>query len=124
MLRAVPEICQGTDAIRKAHFQLPGGLVQTGGYGDADRTLARNMVHKAAWLKDNGLPHLVECAYAKLFSSEMCEKCASDAVEIHGGYGLMKEYPVSRYWAQCKLLQIVQGTSEIQRVVIGRNLSL
>lgn len=86
--------------------------------------LARNMVHKAAWLRDNGLPHLVECAYAKLFSSEMCEKCASDAVEIHGGYGLIKEYPVSRYWAQCKLLQIVQGTSEIQRVVISRNLSL
>ncbi len=84
--------------------------------------LARTMVLKAAWLKDNNLPHALEASYAKLYASEMCEKCASDAVQIHGGYGLMNEYPVSRYYKQCKALQIVEGTSEIQRIVISRNL--
>ncbi len=84
--------------------------------------LSRNMYLKAAWLKDNGMPHTLEAAYAKLFASEMCERCASDAFEIHGGYGFMNEYAVSRYYKNCKILQIVEGTSEIQRLVIGRNL--
>ncbi len=84
--------------------------------------LARNMYLKAAWLKDNGLPHVLEAAYAKLFASEMCERAASDAFQIHGGYGFMNEYPVSRYFKGCKILQIVEGTSEVQRIVISRNL--
>jgi short-chain 2-methylacyl-CoA dehydrogenase len=84
--------------------------------------LARNMYLKAAWLKDNNMPHILEASYAKLFASEMCEKVASDAVEIHGGYGLMNEYPVSRYYRECKSQQIVEGTSEIQRLIINRNL--
>jgi len=84
--------------------------------------LSRNMYLKAAWLKDNGMPHTLEAAYAKLFASEMCEKCASDAFQIHGGYGFMNEYAVSRYYKNCKILQIVEGTSEIQRLVISRNL--
>lgn len=84
--------------------------------------LARNMYLKAAWLKDQGLPHALEAAYAKLFASEIAEKIASDAVQIHGGYGYMAEYPVSRYYKGAKLLQIVEGTSEIQRLVISRNL--
>jgi alkylation response protein AidB-like acyl-CoA dehydrogenase len=84
--------------------------------------LARNMYLKAAWLKDNKMPHTLEAAYAKLFASEMCEKCASDAFQIHGGYGFMNEYAVSRYYKNCKILQIVEGTSEIQRLVISRNL--
>ncbi len=84
--------------------------------------LARNMYLKAAWLKDNGLPHTLEAAYAKLFASEMAERCASDAFQIHGGYGFMNEYAVSRYFKTCKILQIVEGTSEIQRLVISRNL--
>lgn len=84
--------------------------------------LARNMYLKAAWLKDNGLPHTLEAAYAKLFASEMAERCASDAFQIHGGYGFMNEYAVSRYYKTCKILQIVEGTSEIQRLVISRNL--
>jgi alkylation response protein AidB-like acyl-CoA dehydrogenase len=84
--------------------------------------LSRNMYLKAAWLKDNGMSHTLEAAYAKLFASEMCERCASDAFEIHGGYGFMNEYAVSRYYKNCKILQIVEGTSEIQRLVIGRNL--
>jgi len=84
--------------------------------------LARNMYLKAAWLKDRGLPHTLEAAFAKLFGSEMVEKVASDAVQIHGGYGYMNEYPVSRYYKGAKLLQIVEGTSEIQRLVITRNI--
>jgi alkylation response protein AidB-like acyl-CoA dehydrogenase len=84
--------------------------------------LARNMYLKAAWLKDNKMPHTLEAAYAKLFASEMCEKCASDAFQIHGGYGFMNEYAVSRYYKNCKILQIVEGTSEIQRLIISRNL--
>mgnify|MGYP001767534727 CR=1 FL=1 len=82
--------------------------------------LARNMYLKAAWLKDNGMPHTLEAAYAKQFASEMAERCASDAFQIHGGYGFMNEYAVSRYFKTCKVLQIVEGTSEIQRLVISR----
>jgi len=84
--------------------------------------LARNMYLKAAWLKDNNLPHTLEAAYAKLFASEMAERCASDAFQIHGGYGFMNEYAVSRYFKTSKILQIVEGTSEIQRLVISRHL--
>jgi short/branched chain acyl-CoA dehydrogenase len=85
--------------------------------------LARNMVLKAAWMKDNNIPHTLEAAYAKLFASEMCEKVASDAYQVHGGYGFMNEYAVSRYYRSSKILQIVEGTSEIQRLVIARNLT-
>ena len=84
--------------------------------------LARNMYLKAAWLKDNNMPHALEASYAKLFGSEMAEKAASDALQIHGGYGIMDDYPVSRYYRECKVGQIVEGTSEIQRIVISRNL--
>ena len=85
--------------------------------------LARNQYLKAAWLKDQGRPHAFEASAAKLYASEMAEKAASDALEIHGGYGLMEEYPVSRYYKGAKILQIVEGTSEVQRLVIGRILS-
>ena len=84
--------------------------------------LARLMYLKAAWLKDKGLPHTLEASYAKLFASETAEKAASDALQIHGGYGYMTDYPVSRYYTSAKLLQIIEGTSEIQRYVISRNL--
>ena len=84
--------------------------------------LARLMYLKAAWLKDKGQPYTFEAAAAKLFASEMAEKVASDAVQIHGGYGYMSEYAVSRYYRQAKVLQIVEGTSEVQRIVISRDL--
>lgn len=84
--------------------------------------LARLMYLKAAWMKDKGLPHTLEAAYAKLFASEMVEKVASDAVQIHGGYGYINDYPVSRYYREAKLLQIIEGTSEVQRIVISHNL--
>jgi len=82
--------------------------------------LARNQYLKAASLKDHGKRHQFEATVAKLFGSEMLEKVASDALQIHGGYGYMEEYPVSRYYKYAKLLQIVEGTSEVQRMVIGR----
>jgi alkylation response protein AidB-like acyl-CoA dehydrogenase len=84
--------------------------------------LARNQYLKAAWLKDQGRPHTFETSAAKLYASEMVEKVASDAVQIHGGYGYMEEYAVSRYYKSVKLLQIVEGTSEVQRMVIARTL--
>ena len=84
--------------------------------------LARLMYLKAAWMKDKGLPHILESSYAKLYASEMAEKAASDAVQIHGGYGCMDDYAVSRYYRGAKILQIIEGTSEIQRYVISRNL--
>jgi alkylation response protein AidB-like acyl-CoA dehydrogenase len=82
--------------------------------------LARNQYLKAAWLKDQDRPHTFEAVSAKLFASEMAERAASDTYQIHGGYGFMDEYPVSRYYRQSKILQIVEGTSEVQRMIIGR----
>ncbi len=82
--------------------------------------LARNLYLKAAWLKDQRREHTFEAAAAKLFASEMAERVASDSVQIHGGYGYMKEYLVSRIYAGAKVLQIVEGTSEVQRMIIGR----
>ena len=85
--------------------------------------LARNQYLKAAWLKDQGRNHTFEATVAKLYASEMAEKVASDAVQIHGGYGYMSEYLVSRIYKGAKALQIVEGTSEVQRMIIGRILS-
>ena len=86
--------------------------------------LARNQYLKAAWLKDRGRKHSFEATTAKLFASEMLEKTASDAVQIHGGYGYMAEYPVSRYYRGAKVLQIVEGTSEVMRIILSRELGL
>ncbi|MCB9481417.1 MAG: acyl-CoA dehydrogenase family protein [Desulfobacteraceae bacterium] len=84
--------------------------------------LARNQYLKAAWLKDQGKSHTFEATVAKLFASEMVEKAASDALQIHGGYGYMEDYPVSRFYKGAKILQIVEGTSEILRMILGRHL--
>src|SRR5699024_9470146 len=84
--------------------------------------LARNMVLKAAWLNDQGKPFSKEAAYAKLFATETAVKSANEAIQIHGGYGYMREYEVERYLRDAKLLVIGEGTSEIQRVVIARQL--
>lgn len=84
--------------------------------------LARNMVYKAAWLKDQGRGFKKEAAMAKLFASEMCMKVCDQAVQIHGGYGYMKEYQVERFFRDAKLLEIGEGTSEIQRMVIARQI--
>ncbi|QHW29843.1 acyl-CoA dehydrogenase [Paenibacillus rhizovicinus] len=81
--------------------------------------VARNMVFKAAWLKDQGRSFKKEAAIAKLFASEMCMNACSQAVQIHGGYGYMKEFEVERFMRDAKLLEIGEGTSEIQRMVIA-----
>jgi butyryl-CoA dehydrogenase len=86
--------------------------------------LARNMTYKAAAMRDAGLPHTKEASMAKLFASEMCMRTATQAVQIFGGYGFMDEYPVSRYFRDAKILEIGEGTSEVQRMVISRQLGL
>jgi len=84
--------------------------------------LARNQYLKAAWLKDQGAPHTFEASVAKLYASEMLEKVTSDAVQIHGGSGYMDECPVSRYYRDARCMQILEGTSEILRILISRSL--
>ncbi|MDY7221662.1 acyl-CoA dehydrogenase [Halalkalibacterium halodurans] len=84
--------------------------------------LARNMVLKAAWLKDQKKPFTKEGAYAKLYASETAMRTANQAIQIHGGYGYMQEYEVERMLRDAKLLEIGEGTSEIQRMVIARQL--
>ncbi|MDT2045434.1 acyl-CoA dehydrogenase family protein [Priestia flexa] len=84
--------------------------------------LARTMVYKAAWLKDQGKPFTKEAAMCKLYASEICMEVASQAIQIHGGYGYMKEYQVERFLRDAKLLEIGEGTSEIQRSVIARQI--
>ena len=82
--------------------------------------LARNLLYKACWLKDNHLPFAKEAAMSKLYCAEIAREVADEAVQIHGGYGLMKDYPVERFYRDQRLLQIGEGTSEIQRLVISR----
>jgi alkylation response protein AidB-like acyl-CoA dehydrogenase len=84
--------------------------------------LARTMVYKAAWLKDQGRAFKKEAAFAKLFASEICMRACDQAVQIHGGYGYMKEYQVERFFRDAKLLEIGEGTSEVQRMVIAREI--
>ncbi|MGD6853651.1 acyl-CoA dehydrogenase family protein [Bacillus infantis] len=84
--------------------------------------LARNMVYKAAWLKDQGKPFTKEASMCKLYASEICMEVADQAVQIHGGYGYMKDYHVERYMRDGKLTEIGEGTSEIQRMVIARQI--
>jgi len=84
--------------------------------------LARLAVYRAAWLKDQGLPFTRESSIAKLYAAETAVKAALEAIQIFGGYGYMKDYPVERYLRDAKLMEIGEGTSEIQRLVIARQL--
>ncbi|MGJ1195212.1 acyl-CoA dehydrogenase [Sphingobacterium spiritivorum] len=83
---------------------------------------ARLLIHKAAWLKDNGQPYGKAAAMAKLFASEVAMKTTIEAIQIHGGYGYVKEYHVERLMRDAKITQIYEGTSEIQRLVIAREI--
>lgn len=83
--------------------------------------LARTYIYKAAWLKDQGRPYSKEAAIAKLFATEMAERVIYDAIQIHGGYGYSREYPVERMYRDARLMTIGEGTSEIQRLVISRH---
>ncbi len=87
---------------------------------DTEIELARLMYYKAAWLHMEGRPYSREASMAKLFASETAKRAADQAVQIHGGYGFMDEYPVSRYWRSVKINEIGEGTSEVQRMVIAR----
>jgi butyryl-CoA dehydrogenase len=81
---------------------------------------ARLMTYKAAWLKDQGRDFRLCAGMAKLYAGEVATRCANHAVQIHGGYGIMEEFPVARYWRDVKIGEIGEGTSEIQRMVIAR----
>ena len=82
---------------------------------------ARLLVYKAAWLKQNGKSYIKEASMAKLFATEVAEKVCFNAIQIHGGYGYSAEYPVERSYRDQRLMTIGEGTSEIQRLVIARN---
>jgi butyryl-CoA dehydrogenase len=83
---------------------------------------ARLLTYRAAYLKDNGLPFIKESAMAKLFAAEAAMAITTKAIQIHGGYGYVKEYPVERYFRDAKITEIYEGTSEMQRMTIARNL--
>jgi len=83
---------------------------------------ARLITYNAAWLKDNNQPHTKECAMAKLYASEVSSRVTNLALQIHGGYGYMTDFPIERYLRDAKITEIGEGTSEIQRLVIARNI--
>ena len=83
---------------------------------------ARQLIHHAAAMKDAGLPCLKEAAMAKLFASEMAEKVCSAAIQVHGGYGYVSDFPVERIYRDARVCQIYEGTSDIQKILIARAL--
>ena len=112
---------------RERHqFGRPIGSFQGVAFQVADMATeidaARLLVYRAAWLKDQGRPYTTEAAMAKLFASEVAARVTNAAVQVHGGYGYVREYKVERYLRDAKLTEIGEGTSEIQRLVIARNL--
>jgi alkylation response protein AidB-like acyl-CoA dehydrogenase len=107
-------------------FGQPISAFQVNAFKLADCALeieaARNLLYKACWLRDQNRPFAKEAAMAKLYTSEVFHRVANHAVQLHGGYGLMEEYPAAKYYRDQKLLEIGEGTSEIQRLVIARHL--
>jgi alkylation response protein AidB-like acyl-CoA dehydrogenase len=83
---------------------------------------SKHLVYHAAWLKDNNQPVTKEAAMAKLYASETAMRVCTEAIQIHGGYGYIKEYDVERFFRDAKILEIGEGTSEIQRIIISRNI--
>ncbi len=108
----------------RVQFGRPVSSFQVNSFKLADMAMeiecARLLLYKACWLRDNHRPFAKEAAMAKLYCSEVMYRCANHAVQLHGGYGLMKEYDVERFYRDQKLLEIGEGTSEIQRLVISR----
>ncbi|UCG13787.1 MAG: acyl-CoA dehydrogenase family protein [Deltaproteobacteria bacterium] len=108
----------------RVQFNRPISQFQVNAFKLADMAteieLARLLLYKACWLKDRGKPYTKEAAMAKLYCSEMMGRCANHAVQLHGGYGLMKEYDVERFYRDHKLLEIGEGTSEVMRIVLAR----
>ena len=81
---------------------------------------ARLLMYRAAWMKDEGKKTTKESSMAKLYASEISVKVCEEAIQIHGGYGYTKDYPPEKYWRDSKLCTIGEGTSEIQRIIIAR----
>ena len=108
----------------RTQFGKPISTFQANAFKLADSAMAiecaRLLLYKACWLRDNKRPFRKEAAMAKLYASEVMYMVANHAVQLHGGYGLMKEYPVERFYRDQKLLEIGEGTSEVQRIVIAR----
>jgi alkylation response protein AidB-like acyl-CoA dehydrogenase len=84
----------------------------------------RQLVYRAAWLKDRGRPFALEAAMAKLYTGELSHRVVNAALQIHGGYGFMDEFPISRLYRDQKILEIGEGTNEVQRMVIAKHLGL
>jgi short-chain 2-methylacyl-CoA dehydrogenase len=115
--------------VKERHaFGKPIGSFQAMQFKVADMKVgvetARLATYQAAWLKDQGRPYKAQASLAKLYSSEMAVTCAREAVQIHGGYGFMEEFPVARHYRDSKVLEIGEGTSEVQRILIARDLGL
>jgi len=85
--------------------------------------VARQMVWHAATLRDAGQPCLKEASMAKLFASEMAERVCSDAIQVHGGYGYVTDFPVERIYRDVRVCQIYEGTSDVQKIIIQRALA-
>jgi acyl-CoA dehydrogenase len=111
---------------RKA-FGMPIAALQAIGFMLADMAIsvaaAEHLVRHAAWLVDNGQSNVKEAAMAKAFAADMCMKVTTDAVQVFGGYGYSREYPVEKLMRDAKIYQIYEGTSQIQRVIIARELT-
>ena len=120
------------ESLKYAHersaFGKPIGSFQALQFKIADMAcktdLARQAYYKAAWLKEVGRPYKKEAAMAKLFASEIAVDVARDAVQIHGGYGYIEDFPVCRHFRDSKILEIGEGTSEVMRILIARELGL
>jgi short/branched chain acyl-CoA dehydrogenase len=115
-------------AAERHAFGRPIGVYQALQFKMADMKVAienaRLATWRAAWLRDAGRPFKTEAAIAKLSASEAAVVCSREAVQIHGGYGFIEEFPVARFYRDAKILEIGEGTSEIQRLVISRALGL
>ena len=115
-------------ANEREQFGRPIGTFQAVAFKLADMATeieaGRHLVYKAAWLKDQGRDFAQVAAMAKLYTGELSRRVCNEAVQIHGGYGFMDEYPVSRFYRDQKVLEIGEGTNEVQRLVIARGLGL
>ena len=112
----------------RTQFGRPVASFQANAFKLADMALeieaARNLLYKACWLLEKKRPFSLEAAMAKLYCSEVMHRCVHSAVQLHGGYGLMKEFRVERLYRDQRLLEIGEGTSEILRIVIARNIGV
>ena len=110
----------------RKQFGVPIGAHQAVGFMIADMAMkveaSRLLITKAAWLADQGVENSEIASYAKAFASDSCMQITTDAVQVFGGYGYSKEYPVEKLMRDAKLIQIYEGTSQIQRLVIAKEI--